>query len=48
VPAFIRADIGGVEIPFTSEDVTIDGHTYRVYTSENTYNEGTYNIDING
>lgn len=47
-PAFIRADIGGVEIPFTSQDVTIDGHTYKVFTSENTYSAGTYNIDING
>jgi hypothetical protein len=48
VPGFIRADMGGVEIPFTSSDVTIDGHTYKVLVSENTYSEGTYNIDING
>ena len=47
-PGFIRADMGGVEIPFTSSDVTIDGHTYKVLVSENTYSEGTYNIDING
>ncbi len=45
---FIRADINGVEIPFTSETITVDGVQYRVFTSENTYQAGTYNIDING
>ena len=45
---FIRADINGVEIPFTESTIEIDNITYRVYTSENTYVAGTYNIDING
>ena len=48
VPGFIRADMDGVEIPFTSSDVTIDGHTYKVLVSDNTYSAGTYNVDING
>lgn len=46
--AFIRADMNGVEIPFTMETVTIDGHQYNIYTSQETYEEGTYSIDING
>lgn len=45
---FIRADINGAEIPFTETTVTIDGNSYVVLTSENTYQAGTYNIDING
>lgn len=45
---FIRADLNSVEIPFTETSVTLDGKAYRVFTSENTYQAGTYNIDING
>ena len=48
VPSFIRADMNGVEIPFTEQTVTIDGKTYKVLTSEDSYQAGTYNIDING
>ena len=45
---FIRADMNGVEISFTEFVVTIDGKNYKVFASENTYEAGTYNIDING
>lgn len=45
---FIRADINSVEIPFTESTVTVDGNNYKVFTSVNTYVEGTYNIDIEG
>ena len=47
---FIRADLNGVEIPLTkaASTITVDGVVYRVYTSDNTYEAGTYNIDING
>lgn len=45
--AFVRADINGVEIPFLPADTTtLSGFT--IYKSENTYQAGTYNIDING
>lgn len=44
---FVRADINGVEIPFLPADTTtLEGFT--IYKSENTYQAGTYNIDING
>lgn len=45
---FIRADINGVEIAFVETTQTVNGNTYKVLTSENTYQAGTYNIDING
>lgn len=45
---FIRADINGVEIAFGETTVTVDDNRYRVLKSENTYQAGTYNIDING
>ena len=45
---FIRADINGVEIAFNESTVTVDENTYKVLTSENTYQADTYNIDING
>lgn len=46
---FIRADMNGVEIAFTLEEgVEVDGKKYNVYTSVNTFNEGTYDIDVNG
>lgn len=45
---FLRADINGVEIPFTETQVTVGGNRYRVLTSDNTFDAGTYNIDING
>lgn len=44
---FIRADINGTEMPFTETEETVDGVTYAVYTSSDTYTAGTYNIDIN-
>lgn len=44
---FIRADLNGVEIPMQKETITIEDESYIVYKSENTYNSGTYNIDIN-
>ena len=44
---FVRADMNGVEIQFTETAQTISGKTYKVLTSENTYQAGTYNIDIN-
>lgn len=44
---FVRADMNGVEIQFTETTQTISGKTYKVLTSENTYQTGTYNIDIN-
>lgn len=45
---FIRADINGIEIGFTETQVTIDDNVYSVFTSENTYNAETINVDING
>lgn len=45
---FIRADMNGIEIPFTEQTIDIDDYSYNVLTSENAYVEGTYNIDING
>lgn len=44
---FMRADIGGVEIPFTESAITVSGKAYRVFTSVNVYIAGTYNIDVN-
>lgn len=45
---FIRADINGVEIKFVENSIVRDGKVYKVFTSENTYQTGTFNIDING
>lgn len=45
---FLRADMNGVEISFNESSITINGNTYKVFTSDNTFIEGTYNIDING
>lgn len=45
---FIRADLNSIEIPFIESTVNINNKTYKVFTSDNTYNEGIYNIDING
>lgn len=44
---FVRADMNGVEIQFTETTQTIGEKTYKVLTSENPYQAGTYNIDIN-
>ena len=44
---FVRADMNGVEIPFTETEVTVGGVQYVVFASVNTYQQGTYNIDIN-
>lgn len=47
--AFQRADMNGIEIAFTESTFMDDyNNVFRVYTSENTYQAGTYNIDING
>ena len=45
---FIRADLNSIEIPFNQSVITVNDNNYIVYKSVNTYNEGTYNIDING
>ena len=45
---FIRADINGIEIEFNKSTVTIGDTNYKVFTSVNTYQAGTINIDING
>ena len=45
---FIRADLNGIEIPLKREVVTTENEEYIIFTSINTYNTGTYNIDING
>lgn len=45
---FLRADMNSVEIQFTESTIAVDGNIYRVFTSENVYIAGTYNIDING
>ena len=45
---FRRMDMNGIEIPFSETTVNIEGNTYHVLTSINTYSAGTYNIDING
>lgn len=44
---FHRADMNGFEIPFTETQETVGVRSYLVLTSENTYQAGTYNIDIN-
>ena len=48
--AFIRADMNGIEIPLVeaAEPITVDSYNYIVFTSADTYEAGTYNIDING
>ena len=48
--AFIRADMNGIEIPLVeaAQPITVDGYNYIVFTSADTYEAGTYNIDING
>lgn len=48
VPAFIRADMNGIEIEFDKTIVTIDGKNYKVLISKSTFEAGIYNIDING
>ena len=47
---YIRADMNGFEIPMTLSDppIVVGGKSYNVYTSDNVYAAGTYNIDING
>lgn len=45
---FIRADLNGFEIPFTTTKVVVDDNTYWVLLSDNIYREGTYTINING
>ena len=47
-PGFIRADMNSFEIPFVETTVTVDGNVYAVLKSQNAYQAGTYNIDING
>lgn len=45
---FMRADLNGLEIPFDSEDITINDEEFTIFTSINKYTKGIYNIDING
>lgn len=45
---FIRADLNGLEIPFETNNIDYNNKTYTIYKSINRYNEGIYNIDING
>lgn len=45
---YLRADMNGFEIPFTESEVELEGTTYKVFTSVNTYQAGTYRINING
>ena len=47
-PGFIRADINGIEIPFTERTVTVNDTVYEVLTSVDKYCEGTINVEING
>lgn len=44
---FVRADMNGVEIPMTESSYTVSDVTYTVFTSNDTFVAGTYNIDIN-
>ena len=41
---FVRVDMNGVEIPFNQPEVI---NNFKVYVSRNTYQSGTYTIDIN-
>ena len=45
---FMRADISFGEILFTEEQITVDGKTYYVLTSQDTYQAETYKVFING
>ena len=44
---FVRVDMNGVEIPMTESSYTVSDVTYTVFTSNDTFVAGTYNIDIN-
>lgn len=44
---FYRVDMNGIEIPVEESTITVNGNTYKVYTSVNTFQEGTFNIDVN-
>ena len=44
---FVRADMNGIEIPFTQSSLTVLGKEYVAFTSDNTYDAEDYNIDIN-
>jgi hypothetical protein len=44
---FVRADMNGIEIPFTQSSFSVLGKEYVAYISDNTYDAGDYNIDIN-
>lgn len=39
-----KATMGGLEIPFTRQDVSIENKIYTIFTSQNNYNGGTYRI----
>ncbi len=41
---FVRADMNGIEIPFNQPESI---NNFKVYTSRNVYQSGTYTIDIN-
>ena len=44
---FVRADMSGTQIPFTESQETVDGIVYDILISDNSYQAGTYNIEIN-
>lgn len=43
---FLRADMNGFEISFTTSEVMVGDIAYTVLTSENVFAMGTYNIDL--
>lgn len=47
LPGFVRADMNGIEIPLEEQQITVEGNTYQVYSSVNTYSAGSYVININ-
>ena len=44
---FVRADMNGLEISFVKSSFTVLGKEYVAFTSDNVYDAGDYNIDIN-
>lgn len=44
---FVRADMNGFEIPMSMTIEEVDGVSYAVFKSDNTYVAGEYNLDLN-
>ena len=42
-----KVTMGGLEVPFTQNTRTIEGKSYKVFTSKNKYNRGIYKIVLN-